>query len=397
MASSLLETKLNKPNLRFKDANGNDFPDWDNIQISKLLKYEQPSRYIVHTTEYDDSYEIPVLTAGKTFILGYTQEKDGVFEKDKLPVIIFDDFTTATKLVDFPFKVKSSAIKILINRDESLSNTYFLFCAISIVGFSLGAEHKRYWISEYSKIKIKLPSLQEQQKIANFLMSVDNWIYNLKAQKESLEKYKKGMMQKIFSREIRFKDDNGNDFPDWVEMSLKKVLKERNEYSTKDNGFTHISLTKSGVVPKTERYNRDFLVTDDLSKNYKVTRLNDLCYNPANLKFGVISINKWGDGIFSPIYVTFEIINQNIDFIGYYLTRNSFINKARKYEQGTVYERMAVSPADLMKVKVFLPVLQEQIKIADFLSSIDSQIDIKQRQIEHAELWKKGLMQEMFV
>lgn len=249
----------------------------------------------------------------------------------------------------------------------------------------------------FEDIKIVKPVLQEQKKIASFLSSVYEWVDNLQTQKENLEEYKKGMMQKIFSQEIRFKDDDGKNFPKWEEKKLEEILKERKEYSTKGKGYPHISLTTQGVVPKSERYNRDFLVGDDEVKGYKITRLNDLCYNPANLKFGVISINKLGAGIFSPIYVTFEIIGQNIDFVGYYLIRDEFINKARRYEQGTVYERMAVSPADFVKVKVAFPSLPEQQKIAYFLNSLDKAIEAKQQQITLAENWKKGLMQGLFI
>jgi type I restriction enzyme S subunit len=243
-----------------------------------------------------------------------------------------------------------------------------------------------------------LPSIEkEQQKIVSFLKISDEWTSILRKQKESLEEYKKGIMQKIFSQEIRFKDDNGKNFPKWEEKKLGEILKERKEYSTKGKGYPHISLTTQGVVPKSKRYNRDFLVGDDEVKGYKITRLNDLCYNPANLKFGVISINKLGAGIFSPIYVTFEIIGQNIDFVGYYLIRDEFINKARRYEQGTVYERMAVSPADFVKVKVAFPSLPEQQKIADFLTSLDKAIEAKQQQITLAENWRKGLTQGLFI
>lgn len=247
------------------------------------------------------------------------------------------------------------------------------------------------------KFYVTVPSIAEQQKIADFLGLVDKWIENLEKQKRAIEAYKKGLMQKIFSQKIRFKDENGKDFLEWEEKQLGEILKEKNEYSTKGKGYPHISLTTQGVVPKAERYNRDFLVGDDKVKGYKITRLHDLCYNPANLKFGVISINKLGAGIFSPIYVTFEIIGQNIDFVGYYLIRNAFIKKARKYEQGTVYERMSVSPADFVKVKLALPSPPEQQKIADFLSSIDSLIQSKRLQVTKAKQWKKGLLQQMFV
>ncbi len=262
-----------------------------------------------------------------------------------------------------------------------------------------GARHDRMNIlhSDFMKLPVPFPSIPEQQKITSFLNSVKEWLKNLQTQKESLEEYKKGMMQKIFSQEICFKDNDGKSFPKWEEKKLGEILKERKEYSTKGKGYPHISLTTQGVVPKSERYNRDFLVGDDEVKGYKITRLNDLCYNPANLKFGVISINKLGAGIFSPIYVTFEIIGQNINFVGYYLIRDEFINKARRYEQGTVYERMAVSPADFVKVKVAFPSLPEQQKIADFLTSLDKAIEAKQQQITLAEDWKKGLMQGLFI
>jgi type I restriction enzyme S subunit len=262
-----------------------------------------------------------------------------------------------------------------------------------------GARHDRMNIlqGDFMKLPIPFPSVPEQQKVSSFINSANEWIVNVQSQKENLIEYKKGIMQKIFSQEIRFKDDGGKNFPQWEEKKLEEILKERKEYSTKGKGYPHISLTTQGVVPKSERYNRDFLVGDDEIKGYKITRLNDLCYNPANLKFGVISINKLGAGIFSPIYVTFEIIGQNIDFVGYYLIRNEFINKARRYEQGTVYERMAVSPADFVKVKVAFPSLPEQQKIADFLISLDKAIEAKQQQIILAEKWKKGLMQGLFI
>ena len=123
----------------------------------------------------------------------------------------------------------------------------------------------------FDLVKIPTPPLPEQQKIASFLGSVDEWVANLRAQHAELAQYKKGMMQKIFSQQIRFKDDKGNDFAEWEEKRLGEILKERKEYSIKGEGFPHISLTTEGVVPKSERYNRDFLVGDDEIKKYKVT------------------------------------------------------------------------------------------------------------------------------
>lgn len=127
-----------------------------------MLDYEQPTKYIVKSTQYNDSYTVPVLTANQAFILGYTDETDGVF-KDT-PVIIFDDFTTDTKFVNFPFKVKSSALKILKNKDNGKSDIKYLSYIIKTIKFN-AETHKRYWISEYSNIKIPLPSIDDQKRI----------------------------------------------------------------------------------------------------------------------------------------------------------------------------------------------------------------------------------------
>ena len=137
--------------------------DCEQVELGEVLEYEQPTKYIVESTDYNDEFTIPVLTAGKTFILGYTNEKEGIF-KDKLPVIIFDDFTTASKFVDFPFKVKSSAMKIL-NSNNKRANIKYLYYLMQNIKFPKN-EHKRYWISEYSKIKISLPTLTVQNRIA---------------------------------------------------------------------------------------------------------------------------------------------------------------------------------------------------------------------------------------
>lgn len=147
---------------RYKQVEEINNQKWLMVELGEVLEYEQPTKYIVSSVDYDDNYKIPVLTAGKTFILGYTNEKVGVFE-EKLPVIIFDDFTTATKFVDFPFKVKSSAMKILHAKKDK-ADIRFLFYVMQRIKFS-SSTHKRYWISEYSKLKVPLPPLKVQQEI----------------------------------------------------------------------------------------------------------------------------------------------------------------------------------------------------------------------------------------
>src|SRR3989339_2252839 len=125
---------------------------WKLKELGDYLKYEQPTKYIVKSTEYNDEYKTPVLTAGKSFILGYTNEKEGILTN--IPVIIFDDFTTESKYVDFSFKVKSSAMKIL-NCDNKITLKYLYYLMQAIP--DIKTTHKRYWISEYSKIKVPIP------------------------------------------------------------------------------------------------------------------------------------------------------------------------------------------------------------------------------------------------
>ena len=138
-------------------------------KLDDILKYEQPTKYIVDSEDYDNSYKTPVLTAGKTFVLGYTNEDKGIF--DNLPVIIFDDFTTAFHYVDFPFKVKSSAMKLL-KPVKDKADLKYLFYKMQTISMDTDL-HKRYWISKYSQVEIPLPPLPQQQKIANILDAAD--------------------------------------------------------------------------------------------------------------------------------------------------------------------------------------------------------------------------------
>lgn len=182
--------------LRFRDDDGQDFSEWEDVTLDELLDYEQPTKYLVASTEYSDKYKIPVLTAGKTFILGYTDETTGILSQG-LPVIIFDDFTTAFKFVPFPFKAKSSAMKILRLKGTTNSIQY-IYAAMQLIDFPCGDEHKRYWISEYSKISIPLPCVAEQTKIASFLTAIDDKIAATQAQLTAAKQYKQGLLQQMF-------------------------------------------------------------------------------------------------------------------------------------------------------------------------------------------------------
>jgi type I restriction enzyme S subunit len=186
--------KIFNQEIRFQADDGSEFCDWEEKRLKEVLDYEQPTKYIVESTEYNGNYNTPVLTAGKTFILGYTNEENGIYTNS--PVIIFDDFTTANHYVDFDFKVKSSAMKLLKEKNENIC-LKFVYEFIQKLHFPIG-EHKRYWISEYSYLKIKLPCLEEQNKIANFLSSIDTKIEQTQKQLEKTKEFKKALLQQMF-------------------------------------------------------------------------------------------------------------------------------------------------------------------------------------------------------
>ncbi|MBO6138362.1 MAG: restriction endonuclease subunit S [Lachnospiraceae bacterium] len=172
--------------------------DYKEYELDELLPYEQPQAYIVESTQYSDTYKTPVLTAGKSFILGYTNETEGIYED--LPVIIFDDFTTATQFVNFKFKVKSSAMKILhINTDLVLPK--YIYYKLQTIHID-HSTHKRYWIQQFSKIKVAVPSIPEQQRIVSrieeLFSSLDNAAETLRKTKEQLAVYRQAVLKEAF-------------------------------------------------------------------------------------------------------------------------------------------------------------------------------------------------------
>ena len=172
---------LKRINPNFKPCDTSHYenlPDgWAICLLEDIVNYEQPTQYIVESTDYDDEYKTPVLTAGKSFILGYTNESKGIY--NNLPTIIFDDFTTDSRLVDFPFKVKSSAMKILqVNKEINIQYVAYFMSITRLVGNT----HKRYWISEYSKKPIPIPPKEEQNRIVQVIAEIEKELQTISAE-----------------------------------------------------------------------------------------------------------------------------------------------------------------------------------------------------------------------
>ena len=394
--------RANTPKLRFPEFN----TDWTTNQAKNLF-----------TNVSDKKHD------GDLLVLSATQDKGMVPRQDLDLEIKYDkknlsnykrtlpnDFIISLRSFQGGFELNtiegivSPAYTVLRGEEELVQSKFFkqYFKSIRFIkkldSMIYGVrDGKSISYKEFSTFSINYPSILEQQKIGNFFSKLDRQIELEEEKLELLEQQKRGYMQKIFSQELRFKDDNGNDYPNWAVVKLKDILSERKEYANKTENYPHATLSTSGITLKSDRYNRDFLVKDK-SKKYKVTIMNDICYNPANLKFGVITRNRIGSVIFSPIYITFEVNNGYSPlFIESLVTRNDFINRVRKYEEGTVYERMAVKPEDFLNYETEIPCLEEQKKIGDFLVEIDKLIEKQSEKIDFLKQRKQGLLQKMFV
>lgn len=217
---------------------------------------------------------------------------------------------------------------------------------------------------ELEKFPVSVPSnLEEQKKIGDYFRNLDHLI--------TLHHRKCVVLRK--------KKVN-----DWEQRKLGEVLIERNVQHPQNAEFPLVSFTvENGVTPKTDRYEREQLIRGDKKgKKYKETRRDDIVYNPANLKFGAIARNKYGNAVFSPIYVTYEVDKSTIfpSFVEMFVTRDSFIQNALQYQQGTVYERMSVNTSDFEKLDIAIPSLAEQKEIGEYFSTLDHLITLHHRE-----------------
>ena len=298
-------------------------------------------------------------------------------------------------------------VSLALIRKKAEINSYFLNYYINSPIFKHELHKKIIHVAFPKKINlgdigscyIKIPILTEQEKIASFLTSIDNLISTQESNISILETYNRGLKMDILSQKIRFKDDSGNQYPDWEKAKLDEVFIERNTTQTITSDAPLLSFTiEDGVInPKDKKTNkRDFLIKDIDNKKFSLTEYNDIIYNPANLKFGAIHRNKLGRGVVSPIYAIFYT-KENPVFMEYVVTNPIFIKKSLKYLEGTVIKLMTLKPKDFLLMDIYLPCLEEQEKIANFLTSLDNVLQEEKNYLEYLKTIKKGLLQQMFV
>ena len=245
-----------------------------------------------------------------------------------------------------------------------------------------------------SDMPVLLPDLSEQQKIAAFLGSVDAKIEQLSRKKVLLIEYKRGVMQQIFEQKIRFKDDQGKDFPDWEEKRLGDVFYERKDRDNRDG--TLLSVTLNHGVVKASDLERTISASSDRS-NYKSVNIKDIAYNSMRMWQGASGKSDF-NGIVSPAYTVITPAHgQNSTFWAYYFKLQRVIGLFERYSQGLTSDTWNLKYPAFSKIPLISPKAGEQRKIANFLTAIDTKIDLVSQQLDAAQTFKRGLLQQMFV
>lgn len=320
--------------------------EYEKVKLEDILDYEQPTNYIVSSTEYNDKFKTPVLTAGKSFILGFTDEEKGIFKKD-LPVIIFDDFTTATKYVDFPFKVKSSAMKILKVKKEK-ANILFLYHLIQNIKFD-SSDHKRYWISQYSQIKVPLPPLTVQEEIVSEI--------------ESYQKIIDGARMVVDNYKPRIEIDN-----DWEMVELNTICEVKDgthdspKYVLNDGipFITQKNITKEGLSFE----NVNYISEEDHLKIIKRSNVEfgDIIFSMIGANRGMSCIID-DERIFSiknvGLIKTKNLINQK--FLLYYLQSQNAQNHVALMSTGGAQEFISLKTLRSFPIPLPSNEIQHQI------------------------------------
>ena len=335
------------------------------MKLSDLLDYIQPTKYIVSNEFYNDSYKIPVLTAGKTFILGYTNDTDGIFEASKAPVILFDDFTTSFKWVDFDFKVKSSACKILVPKKGV--DLRYVYYAMQHICFD-ASQHMRYWISKYSQIDIKYPSKVERDAAVRTLDLIKGTIDKDRELLTLLKKIVNSRFNEMFNNVSHYVSVGDSCEVHarigWQALTQKEHMSQGEYMLITGTDFVDNEINYSTCVyVSKERFemdehiilkNDDVLITKDGTIG-KVAIVHNLpC--PATLNSGVFVVRP--DERF------------NKEYISYVFKGEPFMRFVEEVKTGVTVNHL--NQGALLKFMIPVPSFDKQKEFADFLSLIEN-------------------------
>ena len=285
---------------------------------------------------------------------------------------------------------------------SKLGNNLFLATYLESLNYekhNSGTAQPKLNLENLKKIEVANPSTQEQTKIAEFLSAVDDKISQLSRQLELLNQYKKGVMQKIFSQEIRFKNDNGEDFGEWEEIQLKDFLTLTLRPVDKPNENYHALGVRSHFKGLFNKYDSQ-PEKNSMDVLYEVFE-NDIVVNITFAWEGAMAIaNKiHHKGLVSHRFPTYQTDESKIllNFFRYIFIQKDFLAELQLCSPGGAGRNRVLSKKDFLEISILKPSVQEQAKIAEFLTAIDERIDHTTAQLTHTKQWKKGLLQQMFV
>lgn len=354
------------------------------IKLADILDYEQPSKYIVSSSEYDDNYDIPVLTAGQSFILGYTDEKDGVYKASKNnPTIIFDDFTTGHHWVDFDFKIKSSAMKMLkLKNNKSLLR--YIFHSMALINY-VPTEHSRQWISKYSQFEIPLPHIKVQEEIVKILDSFTNLIdalnEELSLRQKQFEYYREKLLtfddKSVYTTlgEVgKFTRGNGLQKKDFTEYGFPCIHYGQIHTSYNTSASSTISYCSKSLAKKLKKAKYGDLLIATTSED-----VDACCKAIAWLGEGEVAYS--GDSYcFSH--------NENPKYMAYLFQSDMFYNQKKTSATGAKVIR--VSGDSMSQFILPIPSLAIQQSIVEkldafesLISSLKEEIALRQKQYEY--------------
>lgn len=374
--------------------------EYKEYELGELLYYERPTPYIVESTDYNDAYETPVLTAGKSFILGYTDEKEGIY--DQLPVIIFDDFTTASQYVNFKFKVKSSAMKILTPVTELVLPKY-IYYRIQIIQFD-HSTHKRYWIQQYSKIRVSIPPIPEQEcivaRIEELFSQLDAGVETLKKTKAQLAVYRQAVLKEAFE----------GDYP---RKQLKEFSKAISGFAFKSSRYSpdgnYVVVKIGNVKERHFDFSRDLTKTleadDSILEKYLLRRgdcLITLTGSRGKRDYGFVAMVGNQNNYLLNQRVAALRFDQSValpEFFQYYLASPSYRDMFFGYETGNVGQGNVGIKA-LLDPYVILPDIDTQKRIIedveDRLSVCDSIEQTVDTALQQAEAMRQSILKDAF-
>ena len=375
--------------------------EYKEYEFGELLYYEQPTPYIVESTDYNDAYETPVLTAGKSFILGYTDEKEGIY--DQLPVIIFDDFTTASQYVNLKFKVKSSAMKILTPVTELVLPKY-IYYRMQIINFD-HSTHKRYWIQQYSKIRVSVPPLPEQERIVSrieeLFSQIDAGVEKLKKTKAQLAVYRQAVLKEAFDS---IEDQYYQTLNTAILGSPQNGLyKPKSDYSDNGTPILRIDGFYDGFIVKDYYYKRVNLTVDEITR-YSL-EIGDLIVNRVNSMpyLGKCALVRFlGETtVFESNMMRIKLDNEKVngDFLTYYLSSSTGRKELTKSAKQAV-NQASINQTDVGNAIVPMPPVEIQKRLLTYIESRLSVCDSIEQTVDtalqQAEAMRQSILKDAF-